>query len=412
MQKKYKATLALAVSALGCIFTLPLAASGFGWGLLHHGFLAATIGGLADWFAVTALFHKPLGISYRTEILRRNRKRIMESIVTFSSDDLLSVENIMAVMRKQDTARLMVDYFLHRGGMARIKDAADGVLLAAVNAMDTKAVAKGLEPAVRGGLQSLPLEKVLSDIFLLLSEDRHSSRVLHSLLGISRQVLFAPAMQQALLDNIRVLRREYEKDSAGRVFVLEMLDLSDERILGIINDRVSAHLEEMLRGETETYEIWKAGLASMFRSFGQEASVQEVLRKWKEQYLERLDLSKWMADWLESNVKGEAPFWMAPLNRFIEGKILEFSQREDWQRQFDSAVKSFIEEELTKHHDLIPKLIQERLDEFSDDELTYFVESRVADDLQMIRINGSIVGSLVGMGLYIIVCLAERMWVM
>ena len=71
MQKKQKANLALAISAAGFLGTLP--AGGFWGGLLHHGFLAATVGGLADWFAVTAIFSKPLGISYRTDILRRNR---------------------------------------------------------------------------------------------------------------------------------------------------------------------------------------------------------------------------------------------------------------------------------------------------------------------------------------------------
>ena len=410
MQKKYKASLALAVSALGCVSTLPQASAGFGWGLLHHGFLAATIGGLADWFAVTALFRKPLGISYRTEILRRNRPRIMDSIVAFSSDDLLSVENIMKAMRKQDTASLMVDYLRHRGGDERIKAVVDEVLLAAVNTMDTGTVAQGLESAVRDGLQSLPLEKAISDIFQLLAEEKHSSRVLHSFLGVSRQVLFAPAMQQALLENIRVLRKEYERDSAGRIFILETLDLSDERILGIINEKLSAVLEGMLHGQTESYRTLKSGLEAMFRSFGQDDSVREALSRWKEQYLSRVDISGWMAHWLEENIKGESPFWLEPLNHFVEEKILEFSRREDWQKRFDSMVKAFMEAELVKHHDLIPALIHERLDELTDDDLTEFVESRVADDLQMIRINGSIVGSLVGMGLYVLFWLAERLW--
>ncbi len=410
MQKKYKATLALAVSALGGALTWPLASMGFGWGLLHHGCLAATIGGLADWFAVTALFRKPLGITYRTEILRRNRKRIMDAIVTFSSDDLLSVENIMGVMGKQDTAGLMVDYLQHRGGAERVKAVVDEVLLSAVNTMDAREVAESLEPAVREGLQAMPLEKVFSDVFQLLAEERYSSPMIHSLLGVSRQVLFAPAMQQVLLDNIKVLRREYEKDSAGRVFVLEMLDLTDERILGIINEKLSHHLEEMQQGGTESYGAWKADMETMFRSFGQDDSVREALGRWKDQYLMKVDISGWLAGWMETNIKGESPFWMEPLHRFVEGKIEEFSRRKDWQMRFDSMVKGFIEEELVKHHDLIPKLIRERLDEFSDDDLTEFVESKVADDLQMIRINGSIVGSLVGMGLYIIVCAAERMW--
>ena len=77
MSKKTQATLVLVIMFLGFIATYKLDSF---WGLLlNHGFLAALIGGLADWFVVTALFRKPLGfISYRTEILPRNRERIME----------------------------------------------------------------------------------------------------------------------------------------------------------------------------------------------------------------------------------------------------------------------------------------------------------------------------------------------
>ena len=59
---------------------------------------------------------------------------------------------------------------------------------------------------------------------------------------------------------------------------------------------------------------------------------------------------------------------------------------------------------------LITGIIRERLNEFSDDELVAFVEGKVQDDLQMIHINGSLVGSLVGMGLYLLMAAAERMW--
>ena len=80
MKKKYKATIALAISVAGAAGTAGLAKAGFWGGMLHNGFLAATIGGMADWFAVTALFRKPLGISYRTEIIIRNRLSVYEAI--------------------------------------------------------------------------------------------------------------------------------------------------------------------------------------------------------------------------------------------------------------------------------------------------------------------------------------------
>ena len=80
------------------------------------------------------------------------------------------------------------------------------------------------------------------------------------------------------------------------------------------------------------------------------------------------------------------------------------------QEQFDQAIKKILRGELNKHHVLIKGIIKERLNEFSDDELVAFVEGKVQDDLQMIRINGSLVGALVGMGLYLLMALAERMW--
>ena len=109
MQKRNKANLALGISAAGFLGTLTM--GGFLGGLFHHGFLAAVIGGLADWFAVTALFHKPLGISYRTDVLRRNRVRITDAIVRFTSEDLLSTKNVMDVLQAQDMAGALVVYF-------------------------------------------------------------------------------------------------------------------------------------------------------------------------------------------------------------------------------------------------------------------------------------------------------------
>lgn len=409
MQKKNKANLALGISALGFFGTFSLV-EGFWTGLLHHGFLAATIGGLADWFAVTAVFGRPLGISYRTDILRRNRERIMESIVTFSSEDLLSAENIMQVVREQDTAALLVDYLEHRGGRERVREIASEVMLRGVNAMDTRMVAAELMPAIREGLQSLPLEKVLADLLSLLAEEDHSRRILHSLVTIGQEVLAAPVFQQVLLEHIHLLRTEYERDSAGRAFVLGMLDFSDERILSIFNKKLGQQMEGLLAADTETYASCKAGLETMLLAFGRDKSLHDLLRHWKEQCINRLDLQPLLVRWLDMNIKGEAPFWLPSLQSFVDSKLDEFIGSEDLQQRFDAFLKDFLEGEFRKHHALIPGFIRERLAEFSDDDLIEFVESRVQDDLQMIRINGALVGSLVGMGIYTLVTLVERMW--
>ena len=410
MQKKNKANLGLGISAAGFVGKFAAGGSGFAAGLFHHGFLAATIGGLADWFAVTALFRKPLGISYRTDVLRRNRKRIMDAIVTFASDDLLSTENIMRVIRDQDTAGLLVDYLEHRGGREGVVEVVDAVVLKIVNDLDSESLARELAPAVREGLQGLALENILIELVRMLGEERHAKRILHSVLSISEQVLQSPAMQQVLLDNIKVLRKEYEGESAGRAFVLSALGLDDKEILAIFNEKAKQGIKDLLSEQTEGYARLKAGFEGMVLSFSNDASLRGVLGEWKERWLEQMDIEGLSASWLPKPLTAEAPFWLPNLNAFVEQRIDGFVHSENWQHRFDKMFKDLIESELTKHHELIPGLIRERLDEFSDDALVTFVEDKVQDDLQMIRINGSIVGSLVGMGLYVLVWAAERMW--
>ena len=73
-------------------------------------------------------------------------------------------------------------------------------------------------------------------------------------------------------------------------------------------------------------------------------------------------------------------------------------------------MKSLAAGEVEKHHEMIARFVREYLNQKSDDELVSFVEGKVRTDLQMIRINGAVVGAAVGMALSLIVCIAERMW--
>lgn len=409
LQKKNKANLALGLSAAGFLGTFWLP-GGFTAGLVHHGFLAATIGGLADWFAVTAIFRKPLGIAYRTDILRRNRKRIMDALVEFTSEDLLSTQNIMQVVREQDLSALLVDYLEQRGGRERVHQVIEGVMLRGAAEMDTHLIAAQLVSALRDGLRSVPFAQLMSELLSMLAEEQHSRRILHSLLVILQQILETPIFQQILLEHVHNLRVTYERDSAGRALVLSMLDLSDERLLAIFNEKLREQLAELLKGGSQSYASMKAGLETLLRSLGQETRLQEMLQQWQNKQLGQMDLEPFLVRWLEVNFRGENPFWLAAVHEFVDRKLDGFITSQAWQRHFDEFLKNLMESELEEHHNLIPGLIRERLAEFSDDDLVTFIEDKVQDDLQMIRINGAIVGSLVGMGLYVLIALAERMW--
>ena len=409
MRNKNIATTALIVSGVGSCLTL---SSTYWVGqLLHHGFVAATVGGLADWFAVTALFRKPLGfIGFRTEVLRRNRERIMEAIVTFAADDMLSPANIMTRLNNEDTAQLFIVYLEERGGRARVKDALSSALLLMANTVEPQKIAAVLTPTAKAGLDNFAGQKIFLSLLDLLADPKHSQPLLISLLNVSREVLLSPMLQQFLLTKIRHFRQSYEGNSAGRAFVLATLDLSDEKILSLLNERAEAYLTAALNGDNAALTTLTQGFTFFLQHLRQDDGVENMLSQAQNDYLHKLDINTPLVEWLKENFQGENPFWLKPLRDFIDAQIDEFAKNVEWQGAFDRLAKNFLREEITKHHDAIKNLMRDKLADFSDDKLTEFVESRVAEDLQMIRINGSVVGGIVGMGLYALVYWLERLY--
>ncbi len=408
LQKKYKATLALSVSVVGTLAVLPMVGRGFLWDLLEAAFLASTVGGLADWFAVTAIFRKPLGISYRTDILRRNRTRIMQALVDYAANDLLSAANIMAVARKIDMAQMFVAYLEERGGRERIKDVSFAVLSRAAETMDAAHVAERIWPAIRESFKSFPLEKFLLHFFDMLAEEKSSARILHVTLRAVRRTLHDAKMQETLLENIRELRERYERQASLRTTVIQAMGLNDERLREIAVSHMDDYVTAMLKGEGEAYERLAAAFRALLHSLGKNDSLKRSIAKWKETSFERIDLSAQFALWLERNAKGDAPFWREPLFLLLDGKIDEFTQKKSLQRRADAMFKNLLETELNDHHAFITQMVKARLEDFSDDELIAFVESRIDDDLQMIRINGSVVGAMAGMALFLVAYLVEK----
>ena len=410
MQTRYKAAAALGISVLGFAATYPYMEDGFWCGLINRGFLAATIGGLADWFAVTAIFRKPLGIPFHTEILTRNRERILGAIVDFASEDLLSTRNIMEIVRQQNMAQMLAEYLTVRGGSERLKNVLDRFLLQAVRQMDMKAAAAHFEPVLKELLQEIPLEKLFLRFLASLAEKKYNAGVLDAVLTSGQKLLAAPEIQQLLQTNVSILRQRYVNSSAGRSFVLDLLNISDEWLLAALNERLRNWLTGLQRPDSAERAHLEQRWNELLQAISQNDSLEKQLGLWKRTHLEQMSFSASLAQRLEEAASGENPAWLRAVHQFLDDKIQIFSVNQSWQKRYDTFVKEQIEKELTSHHGVITSLVRERLGEFSNTQLVEFVESRVEDDLQMIRINGSIVGSLVGMLLFVVVFCVERLY--
>ena len=407
MQKENQANLALALSVIGAIGT-----AGQGGSLalttIHHGFLAATIGGLADWFAVKAIFGRPLGISHRTDILRRNRARIMESLVRFSADDLLSKENIMDVVEREKIGALLVEYLQHRGGRERLVEAAVDILRHVSSDVDSRSIAKELTPYVIQALHALPLEESFAELLDVLTEEPHADRIFNMLIRMGLRLVRTQVFQDMLHENIASIRTEYERDGMIRAFVLSFFDD------GMIAEWLTVRLEEILTCATalddRRHRDGVQALVSFVTGLRANPKLYEELHRYKIHVIEQLEIETILTDFIEHRMKGSHPFWVPYVKELLNEKIDIFVHSEAWQNCADRWMKDLAAGEVEKHHEMIADFVREYLNQKSDDELITFVEGKVRTDLQMIRVNGAIVGAFVGMGLSLIVTFAERMW--
>ena len=451
MQNKLKASLALLFSAVGAAATYPIISpltsvvSSFTLGLLNHGFMAATIGGMADWFGVTALFRKPLGISYHTEILVRNRERIMESLVDFVSNDLLSAKNIISTMRSENTAFLLITYFEQNDGRSKIKSLVNDILFEIASTADTNSISKKLMPLIKSQTQNIDAKQIVDNVVNILTNDKHSRRILAIMFDAVHQIYKSYPVQQAILQKVADLKREYEGDSSGRAFILSAIDLNDDKILSILNENV----EKKVNGTIKTLNsdglvdpdtiTTAANMCMKFENFLKTATSDTTTNKFfdnvKSIVGNNFDLQEYLKRWLDSYLKGENfiknqqkinqvssdtthiiklesinPVWKNAIDNLIDKKIDEFINSPVMQANFDGFIKRIVESLINNYHNTIADLIRERLDALSDEELVSFVEGKVYDDLQMIRINGSICGGFVGMVLYLISYLIEFGW--
>lgn len=413
MRKSYKATGALLLSVAGFAGTYPYSGSFFA-GLLNSGCLAAMIGGLADWFAVTALFHKPLGIAYRTEILVRNRERLLQALVEFAGSDLLSVANIMKIVRREDLVQMILQYLDKYEGREKLKQAVNQFVDAVLAEMDTKRIGRELAESVKTSLGKIDLPEIGLQVLEESLQAKYSDRAMEFIVDHAGQLILDPALQAILQKNVAAIKADYEKGSTSRKLMLDMFDLSEERLAEIVTGQLLGYVEGLKDPKHAVRQRLERWLADQVASLAKSPDYRLAVMAWEKDLVEnKLPIAGRIADYLEKCVQGSRQDLLSAergINAFIDARIDQLGTDEVLQQELDRRLKAGMESFIRSKHGFVLQVIRERLTAFSDAALVEFVEARIADDLQMIRINGSLIGALVGMLLYAVTFMAERMW--
>ncbi len=408
-RKKYKANLVLALSALSLAAVTPFSSTFWG-AMLQHGFLAAVIGGMADWFAVTALFRRPLGIRYRTEIIPRNRERIFSELVAFIGSDLLSLQNIMKIVERYDTSRMLIAYMHENGGMKKTQVFFDSVAADIIEHIDVRPIAEGVQRAFAGDVDKLEIHRLLAAFLRAAMERGYDEKLIHFVIDELFRMVHTEEFKRLLIGAIEEMKTHYAGENPGRHLAGIFLSLSSDKVAAMGQDKLGRFLLS-LKDENHAlrHRIKKECYAFIDRLEKDETYKRRIDAYILEFASRHIDVNAECASFKEDQLSLLRSGETSPLRRLLDKKLRQLKQEPLWRRKLDRRIKGGVQYLLERQHDAILSIVQERLKSFSNEDFVEFIETKVGDDLQMIRINGSVVGGAVGMLLFALTYLAERM---
>jgi uncharacterized membrane-anchored protein YjiN (DUF445 family) len=360
---------------------------------------AAMVGGLADWFAVTALFRHPLGLPIpHTAIIPRNKDRIGEALASFLKENFLIPSVVARRMQKLDVAAA-VGRFLQTpsGEGTRIRAGASRLIADIFESLDDERLGGIVKSAISARLRKMDVSPLLGHALAsAINEDRHVPMLEAAIRWTARA-----------LDANEPLIREMVHKKANWVLKLAGLDT---RLADAIIDGLRKLTVEMSTDPAHPVRIKvEEALAHLANDLQTKPETRARVEAIKEQLLDNKSVSLWLDTLWQ---KGREAIIKAARNpdAVLAGKLGEVLKTMGGTLESDPRIRAAINQFARRtavgmaasYGGSIVTLVSETVRGWDARTVTARLEAAVGRDLQYIRINGTLVGGLVGLLLHLI----------
>ncbi|MGP7794538.1 DUF445 domain-containing protein [Sphingomonas sp. CLY1604] len=389
--------LLLAMAALFLV-SRHLAATQPAWGFVQAFSEAAMVGGLADWFAVTALFRHPLGLPIpHTAIVPRNKDRIGDTLAQFLRANFLQPTVISRRMRRLDVAGALAHWLTdpEEGAGGRFRQGASKLVAQVLEGLDPQRLGGMVKAGIAARLREAEVAPMLGRVMkAAIAEQRHAPL----LDGAIRWAAKALAANDHLI-------RQMVHERAGSILRWTGLDetVADKLIGGL--DRLIADMAEdpqhPLRLKAEE------GLDRLAWDLQFDPRTRERVEAMKVELIANPAMQRWLDGLWEAARAG-----LLRIARDPEGAMQ--GQLGDVLRQLGGTltgdprlartINRFVRRAVVgiaaDYGDGIVRLVSETVRGWDARTITTRLENAVGRDLQYIRINGTLVGGLVGLAIH------------
>jgi len=358
---------------------------------------AAMVGGLADWFAVTALFRHPLGLPIpHTAIIPRNKDRIGEALARFIQENFLIPGVVARRMQKLDVAGAAGRFLQTPEGQGtRIRAGASRLLADIFESLDDERLGGIVKSAISSRLRKSEIAPLLGHALAsAINEDRHVPMLEATIRWTAR----ALEANEPLIRDLVHKKANWAVKLAGLDAKLAEAIIKGLRKLTVEMSTDPAHPVRIKAEEA---------LAQLANDLQTRPETRERVEAIKEQLLDNKSVSLWLDTLWQ---KGREAIVKAARNpdAVLAGKLGEVLQSMGATLEKDARIRGAINQFARRaivgmaasYGSSIVTLVSETIRGWDAQTVTNRLESAVGRDLQYIRINGTLVGGLVGVVLY------------
>jgi uncharacterized membrane-anchored protein YjiN (DUF445 family) len=357
---------------------------------------AAMVGALADWFAVTALFRRPLGLPIpHTAIIPNNKDRIGESVANFLEHNFMTEDVLREELKQIDFALAAAKWLSDPDHSRTVARQIVSGIPAVIHMIEDDDVGNFMQNTLAKGMKNIRFGPVLAEVFSVLVADRRHQILFDHLIGLA---------SKALEQNRPFIRQKIHEKSPRWIprmiddKLFERLLEETENILNEMKDensewrarfqQATEDLIEKLRSSPE-YEERIAAIVSqtlshpLFRNYTQQV--------WHD-----------VRDRLLADATAEDSRAVNQLDRALRAFSTALMQDAAVQNKLNRWIRAFAAEAIANRREAIADLVKRVIQKWDADTVSRKFELYVGKDLQYIRINGTLVGGLVGLVLHTI----------
>ncbi|SMF12224.1 Uncharacterized membrane-anchored protein YjiN, DUF445 family [Tistlia consotensis] len=393
---RFWATFLLVAVGAGFVAALRVPQPGFWVELARAGCEAALVGGLADWFAVTALFRRPLGLPIpHTAVIPNNQARIGEGLGRFVEHNFLQPELIAGKLLHARPAARVADWLAEREHAELIVERIAAAAPVALRSIQDREIRRFVAGALERELRGQDLAPLLGRLLALLREGDRHQELFDQAVGTARR--FLADNRERVFRTIADRSRWYVPRTVDRKVAAALIEGADEI------------LAELGAQDHEARRRFDQAVAQWIEELHSAPEARAKVAEWRDRLLANPEMRRYLAglggelrERLIAGLENPDSTLRRGLVESLQALARALARDPHMQERFDRRLAEIVRGLVPPFRHEIGGFIAEVVRSWESRTVVERIELAVGRDLQYIRVNGTLVGAAVGCALFLV----------